>query len=186
VHIASHFDLRAGDESNSFLLLGGTTPQGQHLTLTEIENDEYDFHGTDLLTLSACDTAMGGAGDDGDEVDGLGMLAQLKGASAVVASLWSVDDESTGRLMEEFYRRWTANPGTTSKAEALRQAQLMMLRGELGTGDTTAGASAASKSSPAQKSTARGVRLNSSATPASSQYSHPYYWAPFILIGNWR
>jgi len=84
-------------------------------------------------------------------VDGLGILAQQKGARAVIASLWSVYDSSTGLLMQKFYEQWTTNAGMP-KAEALHQAQLALLRGEAG----------------------------------NRAYTHPYYWAPFILIGNWR
>ncbi len=64
----------------------------------------------DLLTLSACDTATGSSAD-GREVDGLGMIAQKQGAKAVIATLWAVADESTGRLMAEFYRLRQAGSG---------------------------------------------------------------------------
>jgi CHAT domain-containing protein len=172
VHIASHFDFEPGDDTASFLLLGGPGAEGQQLSLAEIrKNPKFDFQDTELLTLSACNTAMGGTAGDGREVDGLGMLAQQKGARAVVASLWAVNDKSTGYLMQEFYRRWTTNPGL-SKAEALRQAQLTMLHGTLG-----------SETMPIE----RGVRLkNRAAPPINSPYSHPNYWAAFILIGNWQ
>jgi CHAT domain-containing protein len=155
VHIASHFAFAAGNETDSFLLLGGADAQGQRLTLAEIRKDPgFSFADTELLTLSACDTAVGGATGDGREVDGLGILAQQKGARAVVASLWGVFDASTGLLMPEFYREWTTYTDMP-KAEALRDAQLALLRG------TTGG-------------------------PHEALYTHPYYWAPFILIGNWR
>ena len=62
VHIASHFDFQAGNETNSFLLLGGKDAQGTRLTLAEIREDPgFTFADTELLTLSACDTAVGGA-----------------------------------------------------------------------------------------------------------------------------
>ena len=83
-------------------------------------------------------------------------------AKAVLASLWDVDDESTGRLMADFYRRWISGSGLT-KAEALQQAQLDLLRG-----------TAANNPQPG------------SAAESGSPYAHPYYWAPFILIGNWK
>jgi CHAT domain-containing protein len=66
VQIASHFDFQAGNETNSFLLLGGSDVQGARLTLAEIREDPgITFDDTELLTLSACDTAVGGAGGDG-------------------------------------------------------------------------------------------------------------------------
>lgn len=162
VHIASHFDFEAGNETDSFLLLGGEGAQGERLTLAEMRNDPaFNFADTQLLTLSACNTAVSGATGDGREVDGLGILAQQKGARAVMASLWGVFDPSTGVLMQKFYSQWTTHPDMT-KGEALRQAQLALLRGS----STAAGAN--------------------SGEAASGAYSHPYYWAPFILIGNWR
>jgi len=150
VHIASHFYFSPGNETNSFLLLGGDDPQGAHLTLAQIRDDpSFDFSHTKLLTLSACDTAMGGAAGDGREVDGLGNVAHDKGAEAVLASLWAVNDKSTGLLMQEMYRLWTTAPGM-SKSEALRRAQYSLLHDPKGA------------------------------------YSSPYYWAPFVLIGNPR
>ena len=82
------------------------------------DDPSFDFSQTKLLTLSACDTAMGGAEGDGREVDGLGNVAHDKGAEAVLASLWAVNDKSTGLLMQEMYRLWTTAPGMT-KSEAL-------------------------------------------------------------------
>ncbi len=174
VHIASHFDFE-GNDTNSFLLLGGAGPEGERLTLHEIRrNPAFKFKGTELLTLSACDTAMGGSDRDGREVDGLGFLAQQMGAQAVVASLWAVNDKSTGVLMQEFYHLWTTSADDMPKVEALRQAQLKMLRGELNLPDGSEGEH-------------RGVRLAHSPVHSEYQgYSHPYYWAPFILIGNWQ
>ena len=144
IHIASHFDFEPGNETNSFLLLGGKSTEGTHLTLAELREDpDLTFTDTQLLTLSACDTAMGGSTGDGREVDGLGILAQQKGAKAVVASLWEVNDASTGLMMQEFYRLWTTNH-SISKAEALRQAQLELLHGQL-TNSSNAKAAAVAK-----------------------------------------
>jgi CHAT domain-containing protein/Tfp pilus assembly protein PilF len=150
VHIASHFYYAPGNETDSFLLLGGADSQGAHLTLAELHDDpSFDFTQTKLLTLSACDTAVGGADGDGREVDGLGNVAHDKGAEAVLASLWDVNDKSTGLLMQQMYRLWTTSPGM-SKSEALRRAQVALLR------------------------------------DPKAPYASPYYWAPFVLIGNPR
>ena len=83
VHIASHFQLEPGDETASFVLLG----DGSRLSLAEITTWPTLFAGVDLLTLSACNTAIGGTEADGKEVEGLGVLAQRQGAKAVVATL---------------------------------------------------------------------------------------------------
>jgi CHAT domain-containing protein/tetratricopeptide (TPR) repeat protein len=176
MHIASHFSFNpAGSETNSFLLLGDGSP----LTLDQIRHTTNIFRGVELLTLSACDTATGGTRDaTGREVESFGVLAQELGARAVMASLWPVADESTRDLMVEFYRLYSASAGAT-KAEALQQAQLTLLRGT------------------AQVSGDRGIRRTEIVSPNTNgqpsfrpnpqaPYSHPYYWAPFILIGNWR
>ncbi len=156
VHIASHYVFYVGDDSKSFLLLG----QGFHLTLAEMRADQrLDFRGVELLALSGCQTAVGSKDADGREIDGLGFVAQLKHAKAVVATLWSVDDASVGKLMATFYTSWITAPGIT-KSEALRQAQLSLLHG-----------------------TANGATAN---PDQSAPYANPYYWAPFILIGNWK
>jgi len=163
VHIASHFVFKPGDDSQSYLLLSGKEEAGTgyHLTVAEFrDNQKLDLGVTDLLTLSACESGMSGKASNGREVDGLGTTAQLKGARAVISSLWEVNDNSTGLLMADFYKRWAA--GTGPKAEALRQAQLDLLQGNV---------------RPA-------LSADGSQGPAS--YTHPYYWAPFVLMGNWR
>jgi CHAT domain-containing protein len=138
--------------------------KGYHLSLADLRDDpRMNFAGVELLTLSSCQTAMGSKVETGRDVDSLGIVGQMKGAKAVLATLWKVDDASVGILMEAFYRLWTTKQGMT-KSEALRQAQLTLLRGATGT-DSGSTSSSASKTAP---------------------YSNPYYWAPFILIGNWK
>jgi CHAT domain-containing protein/tetratricopeptide (TPR) repeat protein len=165
VHIASHFAFKPGDETDSYLLLG----DGSRLSLTKIKSSTNLFSGVDLLTLSACDTASGGTGGDGKEVEGFGVLAQRQGAKAVVASLWPVADASTRLLMQEFYRLRGEGEGMT-KAEALRRAQVALLRGDAGVND--AGRER------------RGLAVGDDI--AAKNFTHPYFWAPFILIGNWK
>jgi CHAT domain-containing protein len=101
-------------------------------------------------------------------VDGLGTTAQLKGAKAVISSLWSVNDASTGQLMGDFYKRWAEGAGKVTKVEALRQAQLDLLLG---------------KARAQGDGSNRGVEPEG---PAPAGYAHPFYWAPFVLMGNWR
>lgn len=96
----------------------------------------------DLLVLSACQTAVG----DRSAALGLAGFAVRSGARSTLATLWSVGDRSTARLMTEFYAQLENNP-RLSKSEALRQAQLKLLR--------------------------------------SPDYNHPFYWSPFVLVGNW-
>lgn len=179
VHIASHFAFRPGDLTKSFLLLG----DGGALTLDEIKTSpRLAFTGVELLTLSACDTAVGESNADGVEVESFGVIAQDTGAKAVMATLWSVADESTPLLMSEFYRLRKENP-EMNKAEALQFAQRAMIEGSLlsvGSGDGEArGAELAGEMRV-------GAGLPKLPFDQSRPYAHPYYWAPFVLIGNWR
>jgi CHAT domain-containing protein len=175
VHIASHFvmEARAGEEP--FLMLGGGDSgdaKGYQWNLSDMENSAVAFHGTRLLTLSACSTAKDYTSRNGLEMDSLGMVAQQKEAEAVLATLWDVNDASTSRLMSDFYDRWVKNPAA-GKAEALRQAQIAFLRGS---SESQAGGSG------------RGFQTESepAAAPNQAGYSHPFYWAPFVLIGNYQ
>ena len=184
VHIASHFVVEAGSGDEPYLMLGGDTAGDAHgyaLTLSKIEDSSISFHGTHLLTLSACSTAKGDAAKDGLEMDSLGMIAQQKDAEAVLATLWDVNDSSTSRLMSDFYARWVNSPAD-GKAEALRQAQLAFLR--------------PAASSPPQTKAGRGFVITNEANPAeppqasqqeqAAGYAHPFYWAAFVLIGNFQ
>jgi hypothetical protein len=167
VHIATHFDSRPGVAANSYLLLG----DGE-LSLAEIAAQTRLFHGVDLVTLSACNTAFTNRTEDGREIDSFGTIAQRLGARGVIASLWSVNDNSTAVLMQTMYRLRQQNAAVT-KDEALRQAQLRLLSGDSVAAKTDAN---------------RGVTLVDapSTSNATTNWSHPYYWAPFILIGNWK
>ena len=175
VHIASHFVLIAGSGDEPFLMMGGDNtgnPNGFEWNLSEMENSPVAFHGTRLLTLSACSTAKDYKSRNGLEMDSLGMVAQQKDAEAVLATLWDVNDLSTSQVMSDFYSRWVNNP-VDGKAEALRQAQLAFLHGSA----TTPGGGSG-----------RGFEAVGQPAPARSAlgYTHPYYWAPFVLIGNYR
>ena len=178
IHIASHFQFQPGTETESFLLLG----EGQRLSIAQLKG--YDFAGVELLTLSACNTAFGST-SDGKEVESFAMLAQESGARAVLASLWPVADASTKELMQLFYRIRESKKGM-SKAEALQQAQLALLQGthKKGEPDTTRGVVEVRHdlSKANDDNTAAPQFVKDVAVP----YAHPYYWAPFILIGNWR
>ncbi len=169
VHIASHFKFQPGNDTKSYLLLG----DGGHLTLAELKTSANLFGGVELLTLSACNTGVG----DGAEVEGFGTLAQRQGAKAVVAALWPVADESTSHLMQEFYRIRESSAGVT-KLEALREAQLALLRGEVKSNGVPEGDRGAVTKRPG--SDALSLPRN-----ANAPYAHPYYWAPFFLMGNW-
>ena len=177
VHIASHFVFKPGDDSQSYLLLAGKDQPGAgfHLTVADFrDNQKLALDDTELLTLSACETGMGGDASNGREVDGLGTTAQLKGAKAVISSLWEVNDASTGTLMADFYKRWADGAGKVPKVEALRQAQLDLLHAKITPSSGTSGRGFKTvQAEPGEKSD-------------SGSYAHPYYWAPFVLMGNWK
>lgn len=161
-HAATHFKFIPGTKAeglNSFLLMGN----GEKLTLAQVQNSDNIFAGIELLTLSACDTGYGGKTADGREIEGLGVLAQRKGARAIMATLWNVDDESTRDLMIEFYGNY--QKPNFNKAEALRQAQLTLLQ------------------EPDKAAKGRALKA---VNASPKRFAHPYYWSPFILIGNWQ
>ena len=169
VHVASHFKLVTGAETESFLLLG----DGNHLTLADVRSQKWNMRTVELFTLSACETAIGGRADaSGGEIEGFGVLLQRLGAKSVIASLWQVSDRSTSVLMRAFYRRWQEDG--ISKSNALRQAQMALLLGK----------------HPIDDVIRNGVRQDGRAGSESAHdparpYAHPFYWAPFILMGNW-
>uniref|UniRef100_UPI002629F71D CHAT domain-containing protein n=1 Tax=Thermoflexus sp. TaxID=1969742 RepID=UPI002629F71D len=110
-----------------------------------------------LVTLSACGTGLTGF-LGGDELAGLSQALLYAGASSLLVSLWSVDALTTAFLMVDFYRRLWDESGNkkTDTATALREATLALRKGEL-------------------------------LPPAEGlDPSDPYYWAPFILVGDWR
>ncbi|MCA9547136.1 MAG: CHAT domain-containing protein, partial [Myxococcales bacterium] len=172
VHLASHFQFKPGVDRSSFLLLG----DGAQLTVADLWAGSFDFKGVDLLVLSACETAVDGG--DGREVDGLAGVVQRRGVRSVVASLWPVADDSTATLMARFYEAMTSG---TPRAQALQAAQRTFL----------AGASAAKGVKPGATEATRGVARADGGgagfvADPERPYAHPYYWAPFVLMGAWR
>jgi CHAT domain-containing protein len=139
LHLATHGVLDQQDPNRSYLVLG----QGQQLGIAEIAG--MDLGGLRLVTLSACETALGVGSQGQSELTTLADAFGFAGCPTVAASLWKVSDESTRLLMETFYKDLQSG---ASPAAALQSAQKSLL---------------------ADKST-----------------QHPYYWAPFLLIGDWR
>jgi CHAT domain-containing protein len=165
VHLATHAAFVTGDPSNSFVLFGN----GDRASLVDIRN--WDLTNVDLIVLSACETGLGGQFGNGEEVLGLGYVFQEKGARAVLASLWTVDDGGTQVLMNAFYEQLKS--GNVAKVEALRQAQIALINANNKT------------VSNGKRSSIEIEALNSGVTPNTvNRLNHPYYWAPFILIGN--
>lgn len=154
LHIASHFRLAFGDSKGSVLLLG----DGRTLSMADLADTvSYDLAHLDLLTLSACETAVPVGTDDasGAEVESLSALVHQAGARSVLATLWPVADRGTADFMGRFYAYLAGSPDM-GKAEALRRTQVDFIRGQ----------GSASSGGPPR--------------PAP-----PYLWAPFVLSGHW-
>lgn len=171
LHIASHAKFEPVRKEESFIVLGN----GDELRVTDIDNLHSWLGNLHLVVLSACQTALGGTDDgDGTEIAGIASYFLKEGrAEAVLASLWAVNDRSTSILMQRFYELLAS--GELTKAEALRQAQLSLFYDE-----DTETRLAASRSPGARPTPREGVEV----AVAEPGYRHPYYWAPFILIGN--
>lgn len=122
IHVASHGQF-APEATQSFLLAYDgrfTLPQLREALASAKLREEP----VELLTLSACQTAAG------DERAALGLagVALSAGARSALATLWSVNDESTAALVTDFYQRLVRTGAT--KAEALRGAQVALMKGE--------------------------------------------------------
>jgi len=170
LHFATHAQLNEDDPLSSAVLLAKEDKEDGRLEVREIFGMDLKAN---LVVLSGCDTGLGKL-STGDELVGLTRAFIYAGTPSVVASLWSVDDSSTAQLMASFYR----NLKTMSKVEALRQAQLELIRGE-GRSEMLAhrGVGGIGKLGETVKSDA-------SQNPISISTSHPYFWAPFILVGD--
>ena len=144
LHFATHGNLDYFDYNKSYLTLAPNADGSEdgRLTIEEVWEIE-DIYNYQMITLSACKTAVTDDFSTGWAVSPATSFIDA-GAPTVVASLWAVNDASTGLLMKYFY----ANLKTMTKVEALRRAQIQLSQKE--------------------------------------EFSHPYFWAPFILIGDWR
>jgi CHAT domain-containing protein len=120
----------------------------------------------DLLVLSACRTALG---DEQVEL-GFAGLAVQSGVKSALASLWNVSDEGTLGLMSEFYQQLEEAP---IKAEALRQAQLAMVKGKVRIKGGKLVTSEGEFPLPPEL-----VKLG------DRDFSHPYFWSAFTMVGN--
>ena len=116
IHFATHATFDAEKPLTSGLLLTADGENDGTLTVGEL----YDLKlNADLVTLSACETALGKV-SNGDDVVGFTRGFLYAGARSIVSSLWKVDDQATSILMQEFYKQL----GEKDKREALRAAQL--------------------------------------------------------------
>jgi CHAT domain-containing protein len=134
--------------------------------LTALEVSEMELPKLELVVLSACETGLGkSAGGEG--LLGLQRAFAVAGARTVVASMWAVDDRATQLLMAEFYRVAWDPDSIISRAEALRRAQLSILK----------------------EGKRRGLGKKDEKLPKGAKAETrlpPLYWAAFVLSGDWR
>lgn len=140
VHFATHGQFSSSSDE-TFLLAYDQLIKVNELNQLLRNREENRSEAIELLVLSACETAAG----DKRAALGLAGVAIQAGARSTVASLWALNDASTAELMSQFYQE--LKKPNISKAQALRNAQLTLLKQE--------------------------------------EYSIPYFWAPYVLIGNW-
>jgi CHAT domain-containing protein/tetratricopeptide (TPR) repeat protein len=162
---------------------GEPIPDGRLTAREVLEGWHLDC---DLVTLSACQTALGRY-ERGEGFVGFAQALILAGSRSVCLSLWKVDDIATALLMQRFYQNLLGKrdglKGQMPRAEALAEAKAWL------------------RSLPREEAVKRAARLGegvlrgkgrpvqpllvqSGKEEAERPYAHPYYWAAFVLIGQ--
>lgn len=137
---------------------------GSTISLREIEQ-QWKLPNVSLVVLSACETAIGGKLGNGIEVLGFGYQMQRIGSRASISSLWTIDDGGTQGFMNTFYTE--LKQGKTP-AFAIQKTQKDFIQGKV---------------------TAKEIEQFRGLVPyvkggVPTDLTHPFYWAPFILVGN--
>jgi CHAT domain-containing protein/tetratricopeptide (TPR) repeat protein len=162
LHIATHGEVDPIDWLRTGLVLAYDGQAHGHVTTLEILDLQLD---ADLVVLSACETARGRV-LEGEGVQSLAYAFLQAGARAVVASLWSVDDDATRETMARFYEAILLD--RRGGAAALRHAKaLRQLKQRV-------------RHTGHPRGPAPGETL---VPPSNAVVGHPYYWAPFIWAG---
>ncbi|MEO1144066.1 MAG: tetratricopeptide repeat protein [Cyanobacteria bacterium J06638_22] len=166
IHLATHAAFVTNAPQESFIVLGS----GERISLQDIRR-RWNLSHVGLVVLSACETAVGSTElGNGIEFLGLGYQLQSSGAQSVIASLWQINDGGTQVLMDAFY---TALNNGYSKSAALQRAQIALITSNE---VVLAGERGADYEITDLRT---GQPLSQ-----SGDLAHPYYWAPFVLIGN--
>jgi len=150
----------------SFILMAPSENDDGQLTVEEIFNLNLDAQ---FVTLSACETGLGDL-SNGDELIGLSRAFIYAGTSAVIVSLWKVDDISTSILMTKMHQLIDAG---LPVAGALSQAQRDLITSNFNP-----------RASRGMQSIEWHSSLKSVVDSKETRYSSPYFWAPFIVIGS--
>jgi CHAT domain-containing protein/Flp pilus assembly protein TadD len=170
LHLATHGIFRPNHLNYSYLLLGNN----QIWNIPTIDQTLPDrLRQIHLVTLSACETGIGDKDSTGMEIAGISHAFMSQGAKSVLASLWQISDPSTALFMQRFYTH-LANGKT--KAQAIQQVQKDFITGKL-----TPTEAATLRAEISASTDTRAIAPGPASPP---DYAHPFYWAPFILIGN--
>ena len=165
VHLATH-GVFSSQSENTFILTGdkGDEDEDYIIDINELEQvlnpkNSVRKKAIDLLVLSACETATG----DDRAVLGLAGVALRSGARSTLAGLWPVGDETTPKLMKDFYKGLKAGQ---TKVQALRNAQINLIN------------DLKERPNPNYGNLPPGYE--------TLHRQHPYFWAPYVLVGNWQ
>jgi len=176
-HIASHARLDESRPEHSYILLAPGEGEDGHLRVEEIYGLSLDR--SPLITLAACRTAVS-VRSEGGELIGISEAFLAAGANAILATLWPVDDAAAEQVIKRFYARLR----TESAAKALRLAQLDVMA--LGPVQSSTGMTRDLVESPPDQAPLSAHGAERASAGQTDDYSHPYFWAPFVLIGDWK
>jgi CHAT domain-containing protein len=200
IHLATHGVIDEAIPQRSAVILAQT---GLPDPLEQVMNHKPIFDGrlsvrevqrswnlkAELVTLSACETALGKE-SGGEGFVGFTQALLMSGARSVCLSLWKVDDKAAALLMTRFYQNVLGKRSDLSKAlpkaEALQEAKRWLrtltveqIEGELASLER-------GEVRPLAREKGALARKEAPALKASSirPYDHPYYWAAFVLVGD--
>ncbi len=163
-HRLFHFGTHGLLYPDAPLLSGLALAHGEILTVQDLLALRFE---ADLVTVSACETALGVL-TGGEEIVGLSRGLLAAGARCVIVSLWPVLDGATALLMSRFY---DALHGGASPSRALQHAQ---------------GAMRALTAEALHAGLQELRDLDTAEPPPVRDGRHPLYWAPFIVVGDWQ
>jgi CHAT domain-containing protein len=187
-HIATHGFFEADQQQGDPLLRSGLVFAGANQPDADPADDGYltaaeatgmKLEGTELVTLSACETGLGDV-RSGEGVYGLQRSLAVAGARSTLLSLWQVDDELTTLFMEQFYRRLMAGQ---SRADALRDTQRAFRSESL---ESLVSMGASGQDGGKQRGSLAVVAADKGSGPAVAKHNSVYVWGAFQLSGDWR
>jgi CHAT domain-containing protein len=158
VHIATHAQFLSDTINGAFIQFWN-----DRLYLDKLRTLRLGEEPIEMLTLSACQTAVG-------QNLGLSGTAVVSRAKSVLGSLWEVSDAGTTPLMLAFYNNYST---AKSKAIAIQKAQLELLQGKV----------------QIKSGQIQGIGnlppISLKQVTGDIDLTHPYFWASFVLVGNW-